>query len=142
MRNLRVRKHSKPNRARCGVKTVISTPPSLRPVLWLAGLTLSFLAANATPSAAQDPGQIGGSLFNGASARGLAVPFSASQAVIARPAPVAPQPSPTPSSDAYTLKTSDPNLVSNGPVPDTPENRARFGGAMSMSGRHTAADGN
>jgi hypothetical protein len=33
-------------------------------------------------------------------------------------------------------------LVTNGPVPDTPENRARFGGPDSNAGRHTAPVGN
>ena len=33
-------------------------------------------------------------------------------------------------------------LVTNGPVPDTPENRARFGGPDSNGGRQTAPVGN
>lgn len=33
-------------------------------------------------------------------------------------------------------------LVTNGPVPDTPENRARFGGPDSQGGRATAPVGN
>jgi len=33
-------------------------------------------------------------------------------------------------------------LVTNGPVPDTPENRARFGGPNSQGGRATAPVGN
>ncbi|MCR5879982.1 hypothetical protein [Phenylobacterium sp. J367] len=33
-------------------------------------------------------------------------------------------------------------LVTNGPVPDTAENRARFGGPMSLAGKMTAARGN
>jgi hypothetical protein len=32
--------------------------------------------------------------------------------------------------------------LTNGPVPDTPENRAKYGGPMSRAGRHTAARGN
>ena len=32
--------------------------------------------------------------------------------------------------------------VTNGPVPDTAANRARFGGPMSRAGRHTSAAGN
>ena len=34
------------------------------------------------------------------------------------------------------------SLVTNGPVPDTPENRARFGGPDSAGGRATAPVGN
>jgi UrcA family protein len=37
----------------------------------------------------------------------------------------------------YTMTT-----VTNGPVPDTPENRARFGGPMSNAGKRTAPAGN
>ncbi len=29
-----------------------------------------------------------------------------------------------------------------GPIPDTPQNRARYGGPMSRAGRHTSARGN
>ena len=32
--------------------------------------------------------------------------------------------------------------TTNGPVPDTPENRRKYGGPMSRAGRHTAARGN
>lgn len=32
--------------------------------------------------------------------------------------------------------------VTNGPVPDNAENRAKYGGPMSHAGRHTAAAGN
>ena len=32
--------------------------------------------------------------------------------------------------------------VTNGPVPDTPQNRKKYGGPMSRAGRHTAARGN
>jgi len=34
------------------------------------------------------------------------------------------------------------SVVTNGPVPDTPENRSRFGGPMSRAGRATAPVGN
>jgi UrcA family protein len=40
-------------------------------------------------------------------------------------------------SASYTSQT-----VTNGPVPDTAANRARFGGPMSNAGKHTAARGN
>jgi hypothetical protein len=35
----------------------------------------------------------------------------------------------------------DHQLITNGPVPDTPANRARYGGPMSYSGRMTAPVG-
>lgn len=33
-------------------------------------------------------------------------------------------------------------VISNGPVPDTPENRAKYGAPMSRAGKRTAAAGN
>jgi hypothetical protein len=50
--------------------------------------------------------------------------------------------SPTPADQAYTLKAGEPNVVSNGPVPDTAANRRLYGGPMSNAGRHTAPLGN
>ena len=42
-----------------------------------------------------------------------------------------------PAAPSYTVRT-----VTNGPVPDTPENRAFYGGPMSRAGMHTAPAGN
>ena len=50
--------------------------------------------------------------------------------------------SPTPPDQAYRLRAGDPYVVTNGPVPDTAQNRARFGGPMSRTGRSTAPVGN
>ena len=52
------------------------------------------------------------------------------------------QSSPTPPDQAYTLKAGDPSVVSNAPVADTPENRAKYGRPMSNAGKRTAAAGN
>lgn len=41
-----------------------------------------------------------------------------------------------------SLKAGDADVVSNGPVPDTRENRAKYGGPMSNGGRRTAPRGN
>jgi hypothetical protein len=51
-------------------------------------------------------------------------------------------PSPTPANRAYALKAGDPTVISNPPVPDTPENRAKYGGPNSNGGRKTAPRGN
>jgi hypothetical protein len=51
-------------------------------------------------------------------------------------------PSPTPAAQAHLLKAGDPTVISNPPVPDTPENRAKFGGPTSHGGRKTAPRGN
>jgi hypothetical protein len=43
--------------------------------------------------------------------------------------------------DTSKLKAGDPNVVSNAPVPDTHENRAKYGRPLSHAGRRTAATG-
>jgi hypothetical protein len=53
----------------------------------------------------------------------------------------------TTGSRLYTTTTTNESgvtmqVVSNGPVADTPENRQRFGGPMSRAGRRTSAKGN
>ena len=53
-----------------------------------------------------------------------------------------PQSSPTPADQAFHLKAGDPNVVSNAPVPDTPENRAAYGQPMSHGGKATKPAGN
>jgi hypothetical protein len=50
--------------------------------------------------------------------------------------------SPTPADEAFRLKAGEPNVISNGPIPDTPANRHLYGGPMSNAGRHSAAAGN
>lgn len=48
----------------------------------------------------------------------------------------------TPASAEAPAVTYTTTTVTNGPVPDTPENRARFGGPMSNGGQRTAPAGN
>lgn len=43
---------------------------------------------------------------------------------------------------ANTSATFTNVLVTNGPIPDTPENRAKYGAPMSHAGKMTAAKGN
>jgi hypothetical protein len=47
-----------------------------------------------------------------------------------------------PAEQQATLKAGDPNVTSNPPVADTPENRKLYGKPMSNAGKHTAAKGN
>ncbi len=47
-----------------------------------------------------------------------------------------------PAEQQATLKAGDPNVVSNQPVADTPENRKLYGKPLSNAGRRTAAKGN
>jgi hypothetical protein len=53
-----------------------------------------------------------------------------------------PQSSPTPPGQASNLMAGDPTVVSNGPVPDTKANRAKYGQPLSASGRATRPAGN
>ncbi len=43
---------------------------------------------------------------------------------------------------AARLKAGDANVVTNGPIPDTAENRARYGAPISNGGKRTAPAGN
>ncbi|MBV8684181.1 MAG: hypothetical protein JO111_14990 [Caulobacteraceae bacterium] len=51
-------------------------------------------------------------------------------------------PGEAPPSQVQALASGDNAVVTNGPVPDTPANRARYGGPMSMTGKHTKPAGN
>jgi hypothetical protein len=44
--------------------------------------------------------------------------------------------------DPTTMKAGDPNVVTNGPVPDTRENRAKYGRPLSNAGKRSAPAGN
>lgn len=62
-------------------------------------------------------------------------------AEVAQPAGI-PTSSPTPIEQAYLLKAGDPTVVSNPPVPDTPETRRAYGGPESNGGKKTRPVGN
>jgi len=47
-----------------------------------------------------------------------------------------------PPGQAAALAAGDNHLLTNGPIPDTPANRAKYGGPMSHAGRRTAPAGN
>ena len=53
-------------------------------------------------------------------------------------------PPPAPAAEPVRQYSSEATVqvITNGPVPDTPENRARYGGPMSRAGRHTTPAGN
>lgn len=44
--------------------------------------------------------------------------------------------------DPTTMKAGDPNVVSNGPVPDTRANRAKYGRPLSNAGKRSTPAGN
>lgn len=49
---------------------------------------------------------------------------------------------PLPPDQASALASGDNRLITNGPVPDTAANRAKYGGPNSRAGRHTKPAGN
>lgn len=49
---------------------------------------------------------------------------------------------PLPPDQASALASGDNKLITNGPVPDTAANRAKYGGPNSRAGRHTKPAGN
>lgn len=62
---------------------------------------------------------------------------------VAPPASLAELPPPPPAAEDYAAPASaTTRLITNGPVPDTPENRDRFGEPMSRAGKMTAPAGN
>lgn len=71
----------------------------------------------------------------------MGAPASGAAAPLGTPEHPIPQTSPTPPDQAYHLKAGDPNVVSNAPVADTPENRAAYGQPMSRTGKATAPKG-
>ncbi len=70
----------------------------------------------------------------------VAATASAAPLPAAEPMPTIAAAAPMASTDASATVTT--SLVTNGPVADTPENRARFGQPLSNAGRRTAARGN
>jgi len=114
------------------------------------------------PPAAPTPGSVTGD-WNGAHAPSddkqyrekVTVPVGAlpSETTTAQAAPLPPEPTVSASSTAapaattagadVSATTSFSNLtVTNGPVPDTAENRAKYGQPLSRAGKRTAARGN
>ena len=95
-----------------------------------------------TPSAPSNP-----TPAQPATATDMAADPAASPSAMAAPAAgvnasgVVPVSSKSPEEQAM-LKAGDANVVTNGPVPDTKANRAKYGGPMSNGGRHTAPRGN
>jgi hypothetical protein len=51
-------------------------------------------------------------------------------------------PGDAPPTQVQALAAGDNAVVTNGPVPDTAANRAKYGGPMSLTGKHTKPAGN
>ena len=58
------------------------------------------------------------------------------------PTAAAPADQTMPAEQQAALKAGDPNVVSNPPVADTPENRKLYGKPLSNAGKHSAPKGN
>lgn len=97
--------------------------------------TLPLLLASAVLLAA------GAASAQGTPAGSSAPPTPDSSAPLGSPSNPIPQSSPTPAAQAFQLKAGDPTVVSNQPIPDTPQNRAAYGQPMSRTGKSTPATG-
>ncbi|MFT4253951.1 MAG: fasciclin domain-containing protein [Caulobacter sp.] len=97
-----------------------------------------------TPSATDAPAD---QAMNPTTAPAPADPTAATTAPVADTGTAAPTSATLPASSLNpeqqaTLKAGDPNVVSNPPVADTPENRKAYGSPMSNAGKRSAAKGN
>ena len=111
----------------------------MTPIRFLAAAAVS--AVIATPALAQDPATLPPAETPPAAADQAGVPASAMTMDPATGAMVVRQDSVTPE-QAAMLKAGDANVVTNGPIPDTAENRARYGSPISNGGKRTAPAGN
>ena len=102
----------------------------------VAALLAAPMAARADPVSTDSSGAV-----NAPAATSAGVPVAATlgdpAAPLGTPAHPIPQSSPTPPDQAANLVAGDSTVVSNGPIPDTRENRARYGQPLSATGRMT-----
>jgi hypothetical protein len=115
----------------------ILTPLSMVASLVVAGAAAAQSTDQATPPAA--PNQAAQPAVAQADTT-APVPPAASDAAgnAAGNTPAIPEQTQTPASGATTVNAT----VTNGPIPDTPANRAKYGAPMSHAGRKTAPAGN
>ena len=108
-------------------------------------MTLRMLALVAavgfTAGAAQAQSQAPAAPAPSSTALAQASPAAADAQAASAPAPVLPASSSL-LGDPAALKAGEPGVVSNGPVPDTAENRAKYGSPDSATGRRTKTAGN
>jgi len=112
----------------------------------MAALLLAPIAARAQDQAQPAPPPTAASAPQTPAAPDAASPVAATTqdaaAPMGSPANPIPESSPTPVAQAGGLTAGDPSVVSNGPVPDTKANRARYGKPLSAAGRATDPSGN
>jgi hypothetical protein len=90
-------------------------------------LAMAALQDPATPPAGGNAGMAGASYPAGPGINTTGVPVSADQ---------------LPPGQVRALEAGDNKIVTNGPVPDTPANRAKYGKPMSHGGQKTPPAGN
>ena len=110
----------------------------------LGGLALAAAAGSALAQSAPDssapPAQ-----YQGAPPAQAALPPAPPPSALASGANASTGPIPAdqlPQGQAAALAAGDNHMVTNGPVPDTPANRAKYGGPKSHGGRTTPPVGN
>jgi len=117
----------------------------MTPIRLLAAVAVTaFIAGPAlgqTPAAAPVAGNMPPVMQPAPAADLLGMPASAVTVDPVTGMTVVRQPTSTPE-QAAMLKAGDANVVTNGPIPDTPENRARYGAPISNGGKRTAPAGN
>ena len=107
----------------------------IRTLLTTAAVSvLSIGAAHAQSAAMSEPAVVSGAVTETPPATTTTVTTDGATTTTSTTAMAA-----TESGQPASVTTS---LVTNGPVPDTPENRAKYGQPMSNAGQHTAAKGN
>jgi len=107
----------------------------------LAGPALAQSASSPEPAPPPPAAPHADMMMTPRTAEESAAPASANAVDPSAPAVIL-QSSPTPPDQAWRLKAGDPSVVSNGPVPDTAENRAKYGQPMSNGGKRTRPVGN
>jgi hypothetical protein len=108
--------------------------------LALAAATIASAHAQPAPQYPAPPDQ-----NPGASQTQAAPPPAAAESALAAGANASTGPIPAdqlPQGQAAALASGDNHVVTNGPIPDTPANRARYGGPKSHGGRATPPVGN
>ena len=68
--------------------------------------------------------------------------MNAAPSTSAGPAPDATAQTGTAANTSTTVDANGTQVIASQPVPDTPANRAKYGGPMSHAGKHTAPGGN
>jgi hypothetical protein len=108
--------------------------------LALASAAVASAQAQSAPHYPAPPDQTAG-----ASQAQYAPPPATAQSALAAGVNTSTGPIPAdqmPPGQAAALAAGDNHFVSNGPIPDTPANRAKYGGPKSHGGRATAPIGN